>query len=396
MTAPEPSWGRRVAGMSVIAATGVAVIYIPQPIQTLVSAEFGLSGLAGSAATIAVQAGYALGIFFLVSLGDRYSARRQVTTQLVVTAIALLVAAASPVAAVFVFASFLAGGTATVGQLLVSAAIRLAPPAVRARTVAVLLGSFVVGLFVVRTALGAVADAMGWRAAIVGCALLVLALIPLSLRFSPADSPTDPPPYGRILASIPRIAARSGTLRLMTAIHVLCFMAFISLWSMSTVYAIKEQGLTVASAALIGVAGIVGGSITIVTARLHGRVGPRLSLTVCLGAALLGTVMIAAFPGQLVVVLVGLVFLSAGMSSEQVSTQPIGLASVDPSENGRANTIFMAATFIGGTLATAFASWLVLVGGYAAVGVMGVVLVVTAVALAVIADGRGLLPRRAK
>jgi len=40
--AVEADWGRRVAAMAVIAALGVAVIYIPQPIQTLVAAEFGV------------------------------------------------------------------------------------------------------------------------------------------------------------------------------------------------------------------------------------------------------------------------------------------------------------------------------------------------------------------
>ncbi len=291
------AWGRRVSGMAVIAATGVAVIYIPQPIQTLVALEFGIEAAAAAAATVAVQAGYALGVVLLVSLGDRISARAQVTTQLVATALALGAAAASPAYAVFVALSFVAGATATVGQLLISAALRLAPPAARARTAAVLLGSFMVGLFAVRTALGTVAELIGWRGAVVACALFVLALVPLSLRVSPSDSPAAPPPYGRILLSIPRIAASSPVLRLMTAVHVLCFMAFISLWSMTTVYAVTELGLTVTQASLVGLAGLLGGVATIAAAPLHARFGVRRSLTVCIAAALVGAVLIAVVPG---------------------------------------------------------------------------------------------------
>ncbi|MDO9589640.1 MAG: MFS transporter [Microcella sp.] len=396
MHKPKGAWGGRVAAMATIAATGVAVIYIPQPIQTLVADEFGVSGSASAGATIAVQAGYALGVVLLVSLGDRYSARRQVTVQLVATAAALGMSAASPHYALFVALAFIAGATATVGQLLVSAALRLAPPAARARTAAVLLGSLIVGLFTVRTALGSVAELIGWRGAVLACALVVLALVPLSLRFSPPDSPSDPPAYRRILASIPRIAAGSPTLRLMTAVHVLCFMAFIALWSMTTVYAVDELELSVAQASLIGLAGLAGGVLTISGASLHARIGASRSLAICIAAALAGAVLVAVAPGSLPLLLVGLFLVSAGMSSEQVSTQAIALASVDSSENGRANTVFMAATFLGGSVATAVASQLVTIGGYAAVGVMSVAFVVAAAALSAVAKRRGMLEPSAR
>lgn len=394
MSVDERDWGRRVSVMAVIAATGVAVIYIPQPIQTLVAAELGVDGSAAAAAAISIQAGYALGVVLLVSLGDRYSARRQVTAQLVATAIALAGAALAPGFALYVALCFVAGATATIGQILVSSALRLAPPAVRARTTAVLLGSFIVGLFLVRTALGAVADAIGWRGALVACAVFVLALVPLSLRFSPRDAPIDPPAYGRILASIPRVAARSSALRIMTGIHVLVFAAFIALWSMTTVHAVEALGLSVSQAALIGLAGLAGGIATIAAASVHAIVGPRLSLATCVGAALLGVVLVTIAPGSLPVLLVGLFLVSVGMNSEQVSTQAIALASVDPSENGRANTVFMGATFFAGAIATAVAAQLVALGGYTAVGLFALVLVLTAASLAVIADRRGMLGSR--
>ena len=119
--------------MAVIAASGVAIIYIPQPIQTLVAEEFGIPIDASAAATTAVQAGYAVGIVLLVSLGDRFAARSQVTLQLLATAVALVGAALAPAYAFYVVMCFVAGSTATIGQLLVAAALRLAPPAVRAR-----------------------------------------------------------------------------------------------------------------------------------------------------------------------------------------------------------------------------------------------------------------------
>ncbi len=392
---PEaPGWGRRVASMAVIAATGVAIIYVPQPIQTLVAGEFGVTGVAASAATIAVQAGYALGIVVLVSLGDRLSARRQVTIQLGITAVALLGAAASPAYGVFVALCFVAGATATIGQLLVAAALKLAPPARRARTAAVLLGSFIVGLFVVRTALGGIAAALGWRGALVVIAAVVAALIPLSLAASPREKPTDPPRYGTILRTIPAVAAASATLRLLTAVHALCFMAFIALWSMATLYAVDELGASVGQASLLGLAGLVGGVLTIFGAPLHARVGAPRSLAVCIGAVVIGTGLIVAAPSILPLAAAGLLLVSAGMSSEQVSTQPIALASVDPAQNGRANTVFMAAAFFGGSAATAAAAPLFALGGFRAVAALALVAALTAASLAVVAHRRGMLGSR--
>lgn len=387
-------WGRRVASMAVIAATGVAIIYVPQPIQTLVAGEFGVTGVAASAATIAVQAGYALGIVLLVSLGDRFSARRQVTVQLGVTAAALIAAAASPAYAVFVALCFVAGATATIGQLLVAAALKLAPPERRARTAAVLLGSFIVGLFIVRTALGGVAALVGWRGAVIAVAVVVIALIPLSLATSPAERPQNPPRYATILATIPRVAASSPTLRLMTAIHALCFMAFIALWSMATLYAVDELRVTVGAAALLGIAGLVGGILTILGAPLHARVGPRVALAVCIGAVVVGAALIVAAPGVLPLTALGLLLVSAGMSSEQVSTQPIALGSVEPAQNGRANTVFMAAAFFGGSAATTIAAPLFAAAGFRAVAALALVAALTAASLALVAARRGMLGAR--
>jgi predicted MFS family arabinose efflux permease len=377
--------------MGVLAAVGVAVIYVPQPIQTLVAQEFRVPVESSGAATVAVQAGYALGVVLLVSLGDRVPARRQVTLQLIATGAAILAAALAPGFGFFVAMSFVAGATATIGQILVSAALRLAPPEARARTAAVLMGSFILGLFTVRTLLGTLAGLVGWRWVLVGCAVLLLSCVPISLRFSPATVHGTPPGYLRILASIPRVAISSGVLRLMTLVHMLSFGAFITAWSTITVYAVTRLGLSVLFASLLGIAGLLGGALTIAAARLHPLLGARRALWLSLGLLLVGALSLALFPGVLPVVVAGLFLVSLGMPSSQVTSQARALASVPAAESGRANTVFMATTFAGGALATAGAQVLYGWGGYSAVGVMAATLAAAALALAALASRRGML-----
>ena len=377
--------------MGVLAAVGVAVIYVPQPIQTLVAHEFRVPVEASGAASVAVQAGYAVGVVLLVSLGDRIAARRQVTLQLIATGAALLAAALSPGFGFFVAMSFVAGATATIGQILVSAALRLAPPEARARTAAVLMGSFILGLFTVRTLLGAFAGVIGWRGVLVGCGLLMLVCVPIALRFAPASVHGTPPSYGRILASIPRVALSSGVLRIMTLTHMFSFGAFITAWSTITVYAVTRLHLSVVSAALLGIAGLLGGALTIAAARLHPILGPRRALPISLGLVLVGALCLALFAGSLPVVVVALFLVSFGMPSSQVSTQARALASVPAAESGRANTVFMATTFAGGAIATAAAQAVYTWGGYPAVGVMSASLAAAALVLAAVAVRRGML-----
>ncbi|MBX3098673.1 MAG: MFS transporter [Salinibacterium sp.] len=389
-TDPETStgWAGRVAAMAIIAAVGVSIIYVPQPIQTLAADELGVPLAQSSAATVAVQAGYAIGVVFLVSLGDRLIPRRQVSIQLTATAAAILIAAVAQDFTIFTVMMFVAGAAATVGQILVSAALRLAPPEVRAHTAAVLLGSFLIGLFTVRTVLGTFAEVLGWRTVLVGAAGLVVACIPLTLRFAPRSRPPGAASYLAIIASIPGIIAASRAVRLLTITHALGFSAFISVWSMVTLYGVTELGLTVTQTAAVGIAGLLGGAATIASARLQGVLGTRRALPISLGALIVGCVGIAAFTHSVPVVLVGLFLVSFGMSSSQVSSQANALASVEPAESGRANTVFMATTFFAGAGATAIADMVMRWAGYAGVGVFALILALGSMTMALIAAGR--------
>lgn len=392
MTVPvtdQRGWPGRVAAMAVIAAVGVSVIYVPQPIQTLAAAELGVPLAQSSSATVAVQAGYAVGVVFLVSLGDRIVPRRQVSIQLAVTALAILVASFARDFTLFTAMMFVAGAAATIGQILVSAALRLAPPEVRARTAAVLVGSFLIGLFGVRTLLGSFAEALGWRAVLVGAAVLVTACIPLTLRFAPRDTPPASSTYLGILASIPRIVAKSRALRLLTLTHALAFSAFISVWSMVTLYGVTELGLSVTQTAAIGLAGLVGGATTVASARTQARLGTRRALPLSLAALILGAACITAFSQTVPVVIVGLFLVSFGMSSSQVSSQANALASVDPGESGRANTVFMATTFFASAGATTVADLVMRSAGYAGVGLFALILALGSLTIALVASRPG-------
>ncbi len=63
----------------------VANIYYCQPLVILVAAEFNLTESQAGRITYLTQAGYALGLFLIVPLGDMFERRKQI---LMITAIA--------------------------------------------------------------------------------------------------------------------------------------------------------------------------------------------------------------------------------------------------------------------------------------------------------------------
>lgn len=383
------SWAVAVAWMAVIAAVGVGIIYVPQPIQILLAAEFRLSPATASLATVSVQAGYAVGVFFIVALGDRLSARRLVSTQLILTSVALVLTSVAPHFGLVVVGFFIAGASATVGQVLVATALRAAPPENRARTAATIVGAIVVGLFTVRTVMGSFAEFAGWRIAVGVVALLVLALVPVSWSFAPAHRPENPPGYGQILRSIPRLALSTPSVQKMTAIHTLVFSAFIALWATSAIHAVEDLGVGVTAASLLGLAGMAGGSITLFGISGFARKFAFGSLSTSLGAATLSTLLVLVVPESMVVLVLALFLMSFAMSSEQVVTQAEALRSVALTESGRANTIYMASTFVGSSIFTAVASASYVVAGYRAVGLLALALIIGALLVAVSARRSG-------
>lgn len=377
-----------MAQIAVVAALGIGVIYIPQPIQPLVAAEFELPLESATGGVIATQLGYAIGVFLLVALGDRVRPRLQVAAHLVAVALALTVAALAPVNELYVVGCFVAGAGATYGQLLVPVALRAVPASQRAVTTAVLVGSFLVGLFAVRTGLGALAGLLGWRATLLVCAAVLLSCL-LLVRAVPATVPADPPSYLRLIASLPGVIRRSPTLVLMTATHASVFAAFTTVWASITVFAVADLDFSVAQASLLGLAGLAGGATTMALAPVLARLTMRAGLALTLGGALAGTALLALVPGAALATVAGLYLVSAGMSGSQVFTQARALQSVPSAESGRANTVFVTGTFAASSTVIAVAAALQRSAGFTAVAWMAVALVLAAAILATIARRRG-------
>ena len=162
--------------LAITCGAAVANLYYAQPLLHTLAHVFKVSdGTAGLLVTVS-QAGYVLGLAFLVPLGDLLERRRLIATTMVFTAIAMGIAAAAPDLVVFAAALLLAGVTATVAQVIVPMSSHLAAEHERGRVVGTVMSGLLIGILLARTISGVVASAFGWRAVFGAAGVLMLGM----------------------------------------------------------------------------------------------------------------------------------------------------------------------------------------------------------------------------
>ncbi len=160
--------------MAVACGSAVANLYYAQPLLALIAGSFHVGeGLATVVVTV-TQLGYALGLLLLLPLGDLVNNRPLTSRMMLGTAVALAVAAFSPVFPLFLVMAVLVGVTSVVAQILVPLAAHLAPEEQRGRVVGQVMSGLLLGILLARTVASLVAAEWGWRSIYVVSAVLMV------------------------------------------------------------------------------------------------------------------------------------------------------------------------------------------------------------------------------
>ncbi|MEN4881515.1 MFS transporter [Pantoea agglomerans] len=249
---------RMIFFFSLTSALAVANVYSAQPLLESIAASLQVSpGTIGTVVT-ATQSGYALGLVFLVPLGDCVNRKKLVITQLLLSVLALITAAVAPDLMTLLCAMLLVGLMAVVTQLMVAWAAMLASPEQRGQVVGSVTSGIVIGILLARFVSGMIADLAGWRAVYLTAACLLLLISLILAKVLPATAgQTRRTSYPHLLLSVFRLFLTEPQLRRRGILALLIFAAFSMLWS-SMVLPLTALSLSHTQTGMFGLAGLAG------------------------------------------------------------------------------------------------------------------------------------------
>ncbi|AQZ52212.1 MFS transporter [Martelella mediterranea] len=365
--------------MAVASGIAVANIYYNQPMLGLIDQDFP-GGHTSALIPTATQIGYALGLFFLLPLGDILRRRKLIIVQFIILAAALVVTAIAPSPLLLVVASLLLGASATVAQQIVPFAASLAPENKRGATIGTVMAGVLTGILFSRTLSGFVGDFAGWREMFwLGAPLALLGAI-LMVAVLPSHAPVSDVKYGAAIRSFVGYWRSHPRLRTAAIVQALLFASFSAFWTILALYLASPRfDLGSDIAGLFGVVGAVGIFAAPLAGKIADRQGP--DRPIILGAIL--TVfawLLFGVWGSLAALITGVILLDFGVQAALISNQHV-IYALDPAARSRLNTLFMTAMFTGGAAGSALAAWAWRTGGWQFVSLLGAMLSIIAVGM---------------
>src|SRR5476651_1954752 len=150
--------------MTITTGFVVANIYYNQPLLGDIAQTFQVTSAKVGQVAVFTQIGYAVGLLFIVPLGDMFERKRLMMIDFVFVIAALLIAASASNIIILLIASLFVGITSVIPQLLIPMAAHLAEPHERGKKLGFIVSGLLVGILASRTLSGFIGAHFGWRA----------------------------------------------------------------------------------------------------------------------------------------------------------------------------------------------------------------------------------------
>lgn len=328
-------------------ATGVSVscIYLNQPLLQTLGIDFNTT--AGNIGLVAsfTQIGYALGLFFLIPLGDIISKKKLIIIKQILLIVSLFFAASSAHWISMLIASMFIGLLATVAQDFVSFSADLAEEKSRGKVLGLVMSGLFMGILCSRTLSGLLAGLGGWRSVFIIFAILSVVLTLVIIRKVPSVEASGKSSYGQLLKSLIHHFSTKKKLRSSLFTQGLLGFAFSAFWTNLSFYLGGTAfNLSPSHIGLFGIAGAAGVLVAPYAGKMADNQSPYKGII--LGAILVFVSFAAMLAVQtsLVVLALGAVVFDLGMQVALVSHQTI-IFSLEAKARSSINAIFMTGMF---------------------------------------------------
>lgn len=344
--------GSLLLAMAIIAGFTVANCYYNQPLLEMIRGDLGINEQQANLITVITQIGYALGLLFLIPMGDLYSRRRVILINMTLAALmAIVIATASHIWLIW-GASLILGACSVIPQFFIPIAGQFSKPKDKSRNMGFVLSGLLTGILASRVVSGYVGDWLGWREMFYIAAIVMVICMAFTLKLMPNMKRNYVGSYRGLMITVAEIFLYHPRIRLNSIRAAFGFGSMMAIWS-CLAFKLAQPPFLAGSEMVgrLGLCGIVGAIVASGLGKLIPRFGIR-KFSLCGAILQIGAWTLAIAMGDSYVGLIAAIILvDVGLQCQQLSNQS-GCIQEIPEAANRANTIFMTTYFIGGSLGT--------------------------------------------
>ncbi|EKQ56821.1 MULTISPECIES: MFS transporter [unclassified Clostridium] len=343
--------------MSIACGLTVANLYYIQPLLADIAKTFQVDQLSIGFAAMLTQIGYAIGMIFILPLGDIKEKRRLIIIMLLCSIISLMSMFFAQNIYILTISSFAVGFTSIIPQLIIPLAAQLSNPQQRGQTIGIIMSGLLVGILLSRTVSGILGSYFGWRTVYLIASILMLFLMLILRKLIPLCKPVSDLKYTELLNSMIYLIKSEPILRKASLNGALMFSAFSAFWT-SLIFLLESSNYNMGSetAGLLGLVGISGALAAPVVGKLADKKGPRFAIGICIIIVIVAYLFFFLFGFKMWGLILGVILLDLGVQSCNVSNQAIVQALNEKTRN-RLTTIYMVSFFLGGALGSFLGSY---------------------------------------
>ncbi len=341
-----------LASLAVIAGVSVANLYYCQPLLNLISKDTGLTEFQINLMPVFTQIGYALGLLFIIPMGDLYNRRTTILTCFGVLVCSLLTIALSSSLTLLLASSFVTGFFSVAPQVLIPFVSQFSRPDEKERKTGLILSGLLVGILGSRVVSGYIGDWLGWRAMYQIAAVMIAVAAVVILKVFPYVEPTFSGKFTKLMLSIVQLVKNNPKAITYSVRSALIFGAMLGMWA-CLAFRMKEAPFYASSdtIGMLGLCGIAGALTASGVGKFIPRHGVERINNIGVALVALAWVVLGLLQNSYVGIILGVIIIDIGMQCVQLSNQSATMK-LCPSAPSRMNTTYMVTYFIGGSLGT--------------------------------------------
>lgn len=374
--------------MSIACAASAANLYYSQPLLEQISRFFNVSSSTIGVAAMLIQIGYAIGLVFLVPLGDIKERRFLIMIMLFCSAIALIFISISFNIWWLVFSSLLVGLTSITPMLIVPLAAHLAKPTEKGKVIGSVMSGLLIGILLSRVFSGIIGSFLGWQVVYRIAAVMMLLLILAFKLWLPKAAPDSSMSYKELLQSLIGLLRNQAILIEASLIGAMMFGTFSIFWTtLSFLLKSSVYNLGAKAAGMFGLVGIVGALAASVVGRIADKRSPSFTLTIAIILSFLSYICFLFLGYKMWGLIVGVILLDLGIQSGQISNQA-RINTLDAVARSRNNAIYMTFYFLGGALGSWLGTFFWRLFGWVGVCCVGIIFQIIAATIHIVSIKR--------